>query len=805
MSRDPNTRKMDDTLLECLFVNPAPLQRHKKTYSDLYGRLFPDKNLFVKFLKVNEHSERVELAKKIISRFCLDSTYPPPYQAIKKLLDIESGENNHGTPNYTPQDHFVHKVNLYLLGIYTFFYHKTLNRDISRQFNNKREENSQNRLLNSTKDFISSWKYFCLFHDIAYPIEIMYPNKKVEPKDDASKFVSITGDQLGSIQLLNYFPALIQKELVVEAFTKITVIFNILSDEQNTPIGELFDHLGYNFENDAKSTITSEEIISAYPKFVGLAKLYCYDNLKMLLSFVSKKDFLYVLIDKTTDTPVALMRYEGTESASKQVVYCAKSIMSKPSREKVTHLLSNDDFYDDNVYRIMYFVASPKNKLHTDFLRKLGIEHDRLLCAMEHVDRHEEERTEIAQKDFYRIENAYDLSDYIYSRYLVGIDTFEKLFAENGENSHKWFIPDTLYDLGTAYTEKQKKIIDEYVCKDLSNIVSKSLSKNLATEFDKDMRKKLSDEINKDKDALSVLISEQLKTVLTETYITQGIELASEEASGVIYSELRNNVKEVCTTINIFINISKQLNFKPDSLSQDSFATKKCFELTQLLEKCKKTPHISNIINKIDMRFVAERDVTLQKLLSDYHSEHTRYDHGLCSGLYHLYASAIACDIIDAGTVAITDRSASDILRLIIWDADADSLTQKLFSNYSFVIEQTAYSILCHNIYPESFADTLGGKWITKLNQSPFTYFCMLMDSLQLWNRPKYLEHDMRNWKPAFSYSDYDIHIVDDRISVRFLSNIKNFEELKKEHIDSLDSFLADCTKYITLEIKHVT
>ena len=804
MAREIKTRKMDDTLLECLFVNPNPLQRHKKTYADMSGRLFPDKNLFIKFLKVNEHSERVELAKKIISRFCLDSTYPPPYQAVKKLLDAESGKSNQSATGYTPQDHFVHKVNLYLLGIYTFFYHKTFNRDITRQFSNRREEDSQNRLLSSTKDFISSWKYFCLFHDIGYPIEIIYKDKRVNPNDDTSGFVSLTDEQLDSIQLLNYFPALIQKELTVEAFTKITVIFNILADEQNMPIAELFGHLGYGFESESKSVLTSAEIISEYPNSAGMSKLYCYDNLKMLLSFVSKEDLLYVLVDKTTEIPVAVMRYEEVDGESRQVIYYAKNIMSKPNRDKVNHFLTSDDYYGDGVYRIMYFVESPEDKLQINLLGKLGIEHNRLLSAMKYVTRHEDAQTSVSQKDFYRIENAQDLGDYIYSRYLVGIDAFEKLFADNGESAHKWFVPDTLYDLGTAYTEKQKQIIDDYVRNDLSRIVSESISKNLATEFDSVMRDSLVNQINGDKEALASLISEQLKSVLTKDYIMNGITTASDEASGAIYNELRSKVAEVCATINIFLGISKKLKFKPDLVSHNAFADKNGFNLTQLLEKCKKTPHIRAVIKSIDSRLKKERDVSLEELLSVYRG-YTRYDHGLCSGLYHLYSGAIACDVIDAGTVSAADRSAADILRLIIWDADADCLRQKLFSNYFFVIEQTAYAILCHNIFSRNFAEAFGKEWITTLNNSPFTYFCILMDSLQLWNRPKYIEHDERDWKPAFSYSDYDIHIDDDKIRIKFLSNIKNFEELKKDKIDSLDGFLAGCTNYISLEIKHVT
>lgn len=170
---------INKTLLEHLFLNPKPLQRKNVLYFELQTRIFPQSEEYIKFLSINDMNEKVELAKKILQRLCFESNYPPPYYLLTNLINFEKDNiNKSKTKNYIPQDHMVHTLNTYILGIFLFFYHRILNRDLTNSFMHKRNELESDLVLNATKDFISSWKYFCLFHDLAYPIEVLY--KKIK-------------------------------------------------------------------------------------------------------------------------------------------------------------------------------------------------------------------------------------------------------------------------------------------------------------------------------------------------------------------------------------------------------------------------------------------------------------------------------------------------------------------------------------------------------------------------------------------------------------------------------------------------
>src|SRR5204863_3476402 len=80
------------------------------------------------------------------------------------------------TATYQPQDHFVHLVHLYLLGIYLFTYHKKLHRCVTRFFEGLRHTTNAKLHTQSDEaaflDFLFAWRAFVLLHDLGYVWEL---------------------------------------------------------------------------------------------------------------------------------------------------------------------------------------------------------------------------------------------------------------------------------------------------------------------------------------------------------------------------------------------------------------------------------------------------------------------------------------------------------------------------------------------------------------------------------------------------------------------------------------------------------
>jgi len=753
----------------------------------LESRIFPDRNQFIEFLQVGESDERIHLALSIIRRMCFDSNYPPPYRILQNLIDCETDiANESKTMSYTAQDHFVHIVNLYLLGIYVFFNHPTLNKVLINCFANKRNESTQNRNLHSVKDFISSWKYFCLYHDASYPIEILY-KKGGEPVPDR--------EYKAFLDLYNHIPELLCKEYLAEAVAKLIVITQVLSDEQNMDIVDLFANLSYSFDCGNKHTLNVSEIVEQYSGYIGIDKLYTFDNVKLILNFVPKDELLTVLIDITTGNPVAFTCFNAIEN--RQDIFAVHNSSGRFTRERLETILVDDDQFLDDKFRVMYFIQDV-TKLKSKILDICGVSDQDVSHAVHVLEKKDQlsKLEDASHLDFYRIEDAEEFGEYLFRVYENSLATLEDLFQ--CKSSDQYYIPPRFTSAGVVYPENQARIYDGYMKKELVGIISSTLTEHLGHAIPSIISDELVQNKPSTKEDIQEILLGHLQELFSDVFLEQMLKITSDKASDDIIGHLTTEIKESNAMIRVFLKLSERLGFK--DVSEDSFLTEMGFSPTKLLEKCREDAHINALADRIDARLKRERGVNLSDIMERYKPEYVRYNHGISASLLYLYSNSISSAIIND----TRDKKAyAKELKLLIWDADARIMETKLVSNYRFVIEQAAYSILCHNIYVSEFRDSFNKSWLIKLNQSPFSYFCILMDSLQIWNRTKYYSHSSRTWEPEFSYSNYDIVIEDDQLVIHFLSNIKNFEDLKKKKVDDLNTFLENCTDHISLEMRN--
>lgn len=777
------TTTMTETLLNSLLVNPKPIARYGGIYKSIEHRLFPDKSHFIEFLQTDDSTERIQLAKGIMKRICFDSNYPPPFRLLLNVLDTEGEHANKASGGaYLPQDHFVHMLNLYLLGVYVFFYHPTLNKSLVSFFSNVRNEQTRNRNLNGIKDFLSSWKYFCLFHDLSYPLEILYKVKKDEktgedvfhkpPKKLFERYLDI----------YNHIPEMSNRECLAEAVAKLYMANQLLGDYQNSPIANYFRNLDYSFTNKEKQMLSSADIADSYSDFIGIDKIYTFDHFKALLNFIPGDELLTVLLEVSTGNPIGFLRHKDE---TKEIYVISKS--NSVNRDRLENMLVNDEYLMDERYRIMYFVKDIA-VLKSKIMESCGI-NEGDFAAAKHLIQNELEANQqnYAYIPFYRIDNPQSFGSYLFQTYECVTEKFDAIFLNNKLGQYS--IPEHYMTSGVATTQNRSQIYEKYMRDDftenLSRIISGYFKKNVP-DIVKHMKRVESDK----SEVIQTELFKTLSTHFNPVAVSEILESACGQFSDDMVTNLRKEINETNALTKTFMNMCKNMSL--NDLKGITHVATSGVAIQTLLSAIKSNNVLKCIVENIDKKLSNEHQVTLDRLL-EYRTIFTRYDHGILSCLYYLYSCGIVFGIIDDPSIKTPK------LKFLIWDVDENHHQTKLIDNYRYVVEQTAYSILCHNIFAEPFKQRYNHKWQIKLSASPFAYFCSLMDSLQIWNREKYMSHVSHIWRPEFSYSDYDIYVKNDQLVIQFLSKIKNFEKLKTEKVNSLNDFLVQCTDHISV------
>ena len=109
-------------------------------------------------------------------------------------------------------------------------------------------------------------------------------------------------------------------------------------------------------------------------------------------------------------------------------------------------------------------------------------------------------------------------------------------------------------------------------------------------------------------------------------------------------------------------------------------------------------------------------------------------DHGIASACYA--ASVFSCYRCAIETATAPQER---LLLSILLDVpgELESSRARYISNYNHVFSSVVFAIFTHNLYPSHFSEGSKGRDYKAKMTDPFSYFALLCDSLQDWNRPK--------------------------------------------------------------------
>ncbi len=148
---------LNKKILDRLFINKdVALEREK--YVELYDRIWFAEGAFVPFLKTSNPDLKLSYAKKIFRQLLMLEDIVLPLSLVKSVIETQYVLVKE-TTKYVPQDHIVHSVNMYILGVYLFFNHELFHKKL-------KYTKSEKIFL-----FIRKWRLFAFYHDVGYYME----------------------------------------------------------------------------------------------------------------------------------------------------------------------------------------------------------------------------------------------------------------------------------------------------------------------------------------------------------------------------------------------------------------------------------------------------------------------------------------------------------------------------------------------------------------------------------------------------------------------------------------------------------
>lgn len=779
--------QINNTLLQRLFLapNPQPEKEEVITYfKKLYNRMFPNPDDYIDFLKAQNTDRQYECAERAIHRLCYHANFPPSYYALLDVICVEEYQKRtvSDTDSYIPRDHFIHIVYLYLLGIYVFFYNSEFyTRIISANRFERCGPVVINVKYNCIKDFISEWKYFCLYHDIGYSAEILgnltkFPNRKKTYKElkNSSGGYKASLEKNAILKQQTYFGTL---EIISKLlFTKL-VISN--STEKISPTHKIFRNFKqskltkYYTNTKEDQNIAFEHIPESYLSGTQLEKIYSNHCLKKLLPTIDLKDITIIGLEKD-------FGYLGF------VTYLEENtrIFIYPDRMKSSveflHLLEmpNMVLYDD---------YSPKDFEFIYILNKSDIENR--ISSIARADYYESVYIQIERQFENNYKEISDESHFIDFPYTIYYWLFTKLKSKLNNTKLDAYLETQTFSFST------KSQVD--ITKDLlrrSHIIHERILDSLEGYypllFDKcnELLRSLIDR------EISCPIKSSSPSNMIKSYIEQYLQVLSkikqdEYMQEILYTslsgELLTQIEEEIDLLQLFSQVFVQLKCtldKSDSYFEYNYITGET-EIPTFLEE--------NISEKL------KEKMSMPNISSVYQDYKLQYgntvDHGIISAQYA--ASVFSC-YHNALTNAHHDQEQLLLSVLLDIPNGIEDSRIRYIDNYHHVFTNVLFSVFAHNLYPSCFRkNSKGAEYKTKISD-PFTYLALLCDALQEWNRPHSLHPVLFESHPSNGVSEsYDIVIRDNCI---YLSDISSESVQKIDYIiSSLDTYMANIKAFL--------
>lgn len=333
---------------------------HSSNYKNLYNKIWLCEQKFKDFLNASDSSLKLCYAKKIYTYIHVFNDVAIPDNFVNNIIYYQQHELVDNTDGYVPQDHVIHSINLYILGVYLFFnfplFHKKLT-GIPRT-----DKDLNQRILS----FIKKWRNFSLYHDIGYSIETAVD------KDGMIK----SGIQIPNLQVYENMIYL----YTIRNFSRLIIDVSLIEKKGiEFNINNFIDSCIFKWKKNDTESINISEIKQALSDFNNTVLLYTVSSdygFNNILSLLNGEQYL-VIINDELENPLGILLKQGKKICTHYLKknFKLEKIKINPQKYTFQYIIKKganylDAFRDNNPSRIMGFYDNlpQKYKYYFEFI-----------------------------------------------------------------------------------------------------------------------------------------------------------------------------------------------------------------------------------------------------------------------------------------------------------------------------------------------------------------------------------------------------------------------------------------------------
>lgn len=752
---------INGTFRECLLESPRP--KNRALYDEYFNLMFPDVEHFEHFLACSRHEDQVRYARIILLRLATESTFTPSNRLILNLLDFESHLGSQSNQRFIGRDHFIHLVNLYLLGLYVFWYHNGFQRTLLNHFRKKSKVDQAVKASSVDASgvglFLSAWTNFVLMHDLFYPMEVQGGNP----------------NYFGFIKPLGKISKNLEKDLALQCLSRL-VAFQMLLDSSTI---ELLEDC---YRNDFRGGVLTRRTIQPnlfdrasldFTKWNQARKmpLNLGNSLLPVLKVIFGDANILLVLERSIDRrPVWMM-----ECDSRTQLILEENLLSGKPKEEFNYFLAAVGEGNFNTARLgelelvcfvrdfdALFAQACTRCLHNSATGPSDI----ALLAKSYA---KSDPVPFSLASSYRDFN--DCAFHVYQILLRDLDYLldDEDFSASLVNLNQKFKTGqgALKSLEKRLAREMGRFLTELVRKRVRSLNREGV-KVTSTELPKYVKELM----------LSLANTDQMVREFTARMTDHlSRRLETDSTLRTAYASVRREISQVT-------NFIEDKEFEDsDSLRQTLFESWFSYfgdsdnEITATLkERCA----LSGLNSEM-----------LRSYRPDYADDNAAHiDHGLGAALL---------------AVQIGERL------LKVWDELASSkdialplatvFRSRCTGNERLVLEETCYAILVHNLYPEHFPNPTDQQFRTSLKTSPFAYFAMFCDSLQPWDRKRLANQAYVDGAYGTASADFNLSIKGDTVFISESGHGLSIEDRLNSLRKYLDSYLESASRLVKLSL----
>lgn len=725
-----------------------------EVFEKYYSEIFPYADGFLYLLQPHNSEELTEEAKKLFERLAFSLQCPEPFDFPLALLSMES-RTRELSDKYFHQDHYVHSVYLYMLGIYLFFNHQGFHKiiteqDITEKYNSTKSYSQAERV----REFVRDWKYFSLYHDIGYVFE--------KPLDKDGNIIGTSSLSPQFFSAFFDFRHTIAYDLTMKAFSRF-IIYSCIRARSTDTLQDMINniqgvddlvgvHLGESSKGspvqDLRRLIEDNKSIADYKR---LAYVHSYNDFRVIDTFFGERDYAVAILNSNNE--LCALKLCPKEH---NVAYYNNSKIN--ASIECLNELETQELETEYTYAVFGDISDSAYKVHLENLRLSAREDDMPAC----------------------IKNVYDSLGTIIRFSLAQGQLLDSHFNVYKKLKERVPYSKLSESFLTEVITREKKRGYEIFCKVVQN-QTQGILETITEEslWDKDGFKQA---IKTIKAGFRDLRCEDVSREVAQ------MSASDDKKEDILFHCIQTIYNEYCNLLawetEDFSIADNKITIYPFKYLEENNASE---EINALYRDV-----VKSITQNLKNLSFLKADESIQQFLN-YTTEHGYIDHGIASGALLSYVISQYVNLAQDDTSALFTYAFS---------GSSEGVKTSIQNEFVRVNGNSVFAILVHNIYGNRYKKECGNRYMQDVEINAFSYFAALCDNLQIWNRPHQYNPGIHNAPFSWFITESDIEVHDNLLYITCLTN--NLQSTQQKLKGGLDEYLLGASDLIRLSLTEV-